>query len=607
MDTNGSVTRSAASSPSLVYDRGPLYLAIVVTLVLFALLIYSLRLFTRAKLLRSFGADDGFMLLAAICAVGIFVTFTGAVELGVGKQYAEASSSEGNTLELGPWIWALKSFHILGLGFVKLSAAFSLMSITNARCHPYLHIGRGVVLIGFILLVFWQSLEWFISILVHCLPLAAAWDSSYGDKAKCMSLSQSEDWGLANHLINAITSILLLMFALANAIGSKFKIWTELYLLMSVGLGLFACTAAIVQTNLVLTSWVSVGYRGNFNLSYITWGLAEVLATIIAVNLPTLLPLGKAISKPAAPTPASTPAPRLGAISGPVAGSAVHVTHGDVDSVVTTYPRSHNYTYSGQTIVCRPNTAYFPSSKKDISYDESNGSITRFYDDESNLEFDIETPSTRSTRKLTKPCPPSRFSGSTTCTRRVSEWSQLSGYTYFTDSGSDSDNAREKSGKARVSVQEVDTVMKGLGLQRKSSLGIWDPATIIESDNSDQEVETVQKKKHNSIPQIFLEIDGKRLSIPDSFEMESVSVNKDQPTAECTCPPTETRAKPEELRGERYDGRRASLQSEADSSEVTIIRSRHGSMCDLREIEGESESESPKRFSARDWISRVRS
>jgi len=67
MDADGRVfTRSAASLPSLVYDRGPLYLAIVVTLVLFALLIYSLRLFTRAKLLRSFGTDDGFMLLAAV-------------------------------------------------------------------------------------------------------------------------------------------------------------------------------------------------------------------------------------------------------------------------------------------------------------------------------------------------------------------------------------------------------------------------------------------------------------------------------------------------------------------------------------------------------------
>jgi hypothetical protein len=55
--------------PWLVPDKGPLHLAIAVTLVLTALLVYSLRAFTRGKLLRSFGIDDGFMVLAAVCSV----------------------------------------------------------------------------------------------------------------------------------------------------------------------------------------------------------------------------------------------------------------------------------------------------------------------------------------------------------------------------------------------------------------------------------------------------------------------------------------------------------------------------------------------------------
>lgn len=55
--------------PWLVHDKGPLHLAIVVTLVLTALLVYSLRAFTRGKLLRSFGIDDGLMVLAAVSSV----------------------------------------------------------------------------------------------------------------------------------------------------------------------------------------------------------------------------------------------------------------------------------------------------------------------------------------------------------------------------------------------------------------------------------------------------------------------------------------------------------------------------------------------------------
>lgn len=61
------VSSSILPHASLAHDQGPLHLAIVVTLVLIALVIYSLRVFTRARLLHSFGFDDGLMFLAAVC------------------------------------------------------------------------------------------------------------------------------------------------------------------------------------------------------------------------------------------------------------------------------------------------------------------------------------------------------------------------------------------------------------------------------------------------------------------------------------------------------------------------------------------------------------
>jgi predicted membrane protein len=69
MDVDASaVSPSGTPLPWLVPDKGPLHLAIVVTLALTALLIYSLRAFTRGKLLRSFAIDDGLMVLAAVCS-----------------------------------------------------------------------------------------------------------------------------------------------------------------------------------------------------------------------------------------------------------------------------------------------------------------------------------------------------------------------------------------------------------------------------------------------------------------------------------------------------------------------------------------------------------
>jgi hypothetical protein len=66
IDANA-VSPSETPLPWLGQDKGSLHLAIVVTLVLTALLIYSLRAVTRRKLLRSLGIDDGLMVLAVVC------------------------------------------------------------------------------------------------------------------------------------------------------------------------------------------------------------------------------------------------------------------------------------------------------------------------------------------------------------------------------------------------------------------------------------------------------------------------------------------------------------------------------------------------------------
>ena len=62
---------SAASPPalphaSLAHDHGPLHLAVVVTLVLIAILVYGLRVYTRARLFRAFDFDYGLMSLAVV-------------------------------------------------------------------------------------------------------------------------------------------------------------------------------------------------------------------------------------------------------------------------------------------------------------------------------------------------------------------------------------------------------------------------------------------------------------------------------------------------------------------------------------------------------------
>ncbi|RAR01430.1 hypothetical protein DDE82_006534 [Stemphylium lycopersici] len=573
-DDATTVSPSALPHESLAHDQGPLHLAIIVTLVLVSLLLYTLRVFTRAKILRSFDIDDGLMLVAALCTIGIFITFSGVVELGLGQQYGDVASSIGKNAKIGPWLWALKSFLIFGLGLVKLSAAFTLLPVTDSRFHPYVYICRGVLIIGFILLVFWHTIEWFLASLLQCIPLAAAWDLSYGQRPNCMSESESRHWAMANHPINAASSLLLVFFALPTVIGHSYKLGLMLYFALIALLALFACAIAITRSRMVATSWAEIGARGKNDLSFMTLGIVELLTAMIAVNLSTLLPLSSAIKRP---QPPRTSPSKSRLISGPVAGSAVHVTHGDVESIFSANANgnsnSQNSRFSGQTIIYRPNTAYFPASYNN----RQDNNLTRFHDDESNLDFDIEAPSVRSTRKLTKPCPPSRFSGSTTYTNetcRVSDWSQFSGFKYYTNNSSgDIDTTKEKKSRARFSAKELTEIAKSLGVRRQFSNGDYEKEIRVVSQRSED-----SEFSSDAFPSIFLEDDSERVYSPLGLDFMEDKDDQVPATAAPVCTCSIFQIQSSNSIGVRGSDA-VSLQSQPDSSDITVIRARADARC----------------------------
>ncbi|CAN9441825.1 unnamed protein product [Alternaria alternata] len=349
-----------------------------------------------------------------------------------------------------------------------------------------------------------------------------------------MSQSESQHWALANYLMNAVSSLLLVLLTLP------------------IVLGLFACTAAIIRSRMVVTSVADVGYRNNYDLSFITWGVVEFITAMIAINLSTLLRLSRAIRSPA---DASRNAPRLAAIPDPVAGSAVFITHGGVDDFMPSYPDSHtpnsynsyNSLYSGQTGIYRPEIAYFPSH---------NNSLAHFHDDESNLDLDIEALSIRSgPPRPTKPGLSSRFSASTV-TQRVF---------ILDDTDSIADVRKER--VERVGAQELEELVKSLELKRQSSRSI-----------GDKEVDLSEKKtKHEGIivaPRKFLI--GEEDAVKDAGEV-------------CTCLAKEAR-KEAENNEEDGDTDDRNLQSEADPSELTVIRILESAQCAFHKEEDNAES-----------------
>ena len=243
---------------------------------------------------------------------------------------------------------------------------------------------------------------------------------------------------------------------------------------------------------MVTTSWATVGYRNYYDLTFITWAVVELSAWVLAANIPAVYHL-LFVEEFKRPT-----------ISDPIADSFAHFAGSTYEA------ETCNSRYSSQTVIYRPNTAYFPGGRE---------GVMRFHDDESNLTFDIKTPSTRSPAKSYK-----TGKSSTEDTRRVSDWSQFSGFTYYTNATSEEEGEEKKDGRKRVVSTELEEIVKSLGIERPLH----------------KELQRDPKKEAE-----------------EAVAGDAVRYNNEEGDG-----------------SEDGDGDSVSLQSEADSSEVTVQRSR---------------------------------
>jgi hypothetical protein len=63
--------------------------------------------------------------------LGALVTYVVAIRLGLGKLHQDLIHSTDKSIEMGRWLWALQTFHISGMGFVRISAIAYLVSAHN--------------------------------------------------------------------------------------------------------------------------------------------------------------------------------------------------------------------------------------------------------------------------------------------------------------------------------------------------------------------------------------------------------------------------------------------------------------------------------------------
>ncbi|KAF3053668.1 hypothetical protein E8E11_010788 [Didymella keratinophila] len=369
-------------------------LAIVATLASVALLSFSLRVYTRGRLLRSLGTDDWLLSVATLCIVGVLVL---VVVLSAGEQaWPTATKSQKTSLLL----WTITLFHTLGIGFIKLSVTLSVLRRNIRSWHRH-------TLLVYICFTTVLTVFWFGSALLFAGPITVDWSSTREPEALWPLLH------FVNSILDLLTTIAVALLPLPLLWVLHFGLSRKITLAVVYTSIIAVIAAASARTYFLSDPWQNVKSDGIKPLTLICSSIELTLGTTAAslLTLPTFL---------------SSSNHRLS-----IQRSSKTLS----TSTSASPPRYPSNTYaSTDTVIRRPSASYAPT--------------LRYHDDESNLDFDMETPNRTRTNTM-------RSRG--THTRNVSDWSQFSGFTYYTTPVNSGPTSPRRSRVASMNEMETRT------------------------------------------------------------------------------------------------------------------------------------------------------
>ncbi|KAI6363091.1 hypothetical protein MCOR25_006034 [Pyricularia grisea] len=261
-------------------DEGPRILAATLTTCIAAFITVSARCYVRCFMIRSFGWDDALMLFALIVSVGSQGVVISEVHHGAGRHNGDIPAED---FEIGMMLnYITQITYLVAICFVKLSLGASLLRIATTKFYRWLIQG----LFGFTAIYTAISV---ITIFAQCSDIRMNWDSTI--PRQCWGQDILKGLGYTNSIIGIITD---LCFALFIPIPMLWNLnvtrRTRLTLYAILGLGAFACSAAVVK----ITFLGDYGKMGDwmYDSANITiWWVVECNVGIAAGSLPTLRPL----------------------------------------------------------------------------------------------------------------------------------------------------------------------------------------------------------------------------------------------------------------------------------------------------------------------------
>ncbi|KAL4777259.1 hypothetical protein BDW60DRAFT_520 [Aspergillus nidulans var. acristatus] len=263
-----------------VPDRGWVILAVSWPLFGICLVLVGLRVWVRTRIIKSWGWDDPFILLAFLCATMNSIFVTVSAHYGTGHHASDLSDYQ--RIESTKFNWLSQGFHVMSTNWGKVSVAIFLLRIIHKVKHHRPMMYGGIVLLTVVNTVCVYT------IYGQCTPTRKLWNSS--GEGHCWDPTVQRNYAFFQGSFSAFSDLVLAVYPLTTIYGLQMALKVKIGLGCVLSLGVIAMIAAIVKT----INLASLSARADYpwdTVDLTIWIAIEQYLIILAACIPTLTPL----------------------------------------------------------------------------------------------------------------------------------------------------------------------------------------------------------------------------------------------------------------------------------------------------------------------------
>ncbi|KAF8474051.1 hypothetical protein BDZ91DRAFT_691215 [Kalaharituber pfeilii] len=226
---------SDVSPPALIESRVESTIRINASFSVLVAVAVILRMFSRGYIIRSFGVDDYFIFLGALCAFGVGITGIEGTKYGLGLHNDEIHGSETKLVSFFKVIYAASLLYTAAMILIKISILMFYLQLQPKPMFAY-------TIYGMIFFVAGMGAASLAVNIFQCSPIAYAWDLSLN--GSCLHRNA---FYYAHSVLNILSDFAVYFMAIpiVHSVQLPRRQKTGLYVVL--GLGAFVCVAGIVR------------------------------------------------------------------------------------------------------------------------------------------------------------------------------------------------------------------------------------------------------------------------------------------------------------------------------------------------------------------------